>query len=105
MREHAYRSRASDYALEDGICIACMKCFHSRPHLAYHLTRDSPKCLQHLVAVSSPLSPGEKKDIDARDAKRKREAKKKGLEIRSASVPMVRVPGPLNLLIKGHEGE
>ena len=95
IRVHGYKSPASLFAAEDGICVRCLKCFHSRPRLIYHLSHDSPKCLEFCFRFCVRMTDEERKVINKRDAERKRKAKAAGVEIRAATRPAVRVAGPL----------
>ena len=96
-RLHAYRHPAGNCTNSQGVCFACMRCFHTGSRLHFHLARDSPSCLVALQSWLPPLEPKERRMLDAADAATKAKARITGVPYRLASAPVARLPGPLRI--------
>ena len=75
-------------------CPICLVHFHDRPRLLYHLKYSSPGCLPKLLHHADPVTEQEADLLDAADAEQRREERRKGVGLRKAWLPAVRLHGP-----------
>eukprot|EP00969_Alexandrium_andersonii_P348234 15398474-Alexandrium_andersonii.AAC.1 len=83
-RVHQVRSRAFRFASGEGTCACCLRCFHDRPRLAYHLNSAQTAYIDFYEARIEPLSEAELGAAIRTAAEKQRQARKAGAEHRKA---------------------
>ena len=93
-KKHGIKRVIRQY-LDGTHCIGCMMEFHARDRLVQHLERASPPCRQLVLDVMEVLPPDTVQRLDAEAAAHVRELTAAGRHRVHASLPAVRLPGPL----------
>ena len=93
-KSHGCKAQARLFAT-NGTCKICLKHFHNRPRLLYHLSYSAPSCFSKLLHIGTPLTIEEADNLDEIDAQSVRKDRKKGIGLRRAWLPALRLQGPL----------
>ena len=100
-RVHGVRRLVRDY-VDGTVCGACLMEFHSRRRLIHHLQFSGTHCLLRLSAARDPLPAEITNALDAAEAARYKEVRKRGGLDRLQRLPAVRMPGPQLPPAAGH---
>ena len=93
-RKHGVKRITRQY-VDTTHCVACLLEFHDRERLINHLEEKSPPCCAAVLERLPQLAPEIVEELDARAAMRVRELAASGKRRVHASLPCVRLQGPL----------
>ena len=101
MSSHAFRAhrvtRQTRCFVQDGVCIACLQDFSSRPRLIAHLEERSARCKMVVLHTQERLDAATLAVLDTSDAAESRRLVHAGMCSRTALKPVLQTFGPLTL--------
>ena len=98
--KHGLRSKAR-FLVRTATCPACLKCFHTRSRLLFHLQRSSPKCFSSLCATETLLSNQVVRELDSQERNRCKKGRRRSMADRR---PVVQTDAPMPTTPVNEEG-